>query len=215
MQEFENVENVTILTHPLLQHKLSKLRDKNTGINQSRKLVSEIAMLEAFEALSDLPTENVEIETPIEKCLTPVISGRKMAVIPILRAGLGMVDGILSLVPTAKVGHIGLYRDPDSHEPQEYYCKLPDPIEERMILVVDPMLATGGSGSDALRMIKEHGGHKIKFMCIIAAPEGLKRLHEDHPDVQIYVGHLDRELNENAYICPGLGDAGDRIFGTK
>ena len=211
----ENMENVIILDHPLLQHKISMLRDKNTGTNEFRKLVSEIAMLEAFEALSDLPTEEIEIETPIEKCMTPVISGRKMAVIPILRAGLGMVDGILSLVPTAKVGHIGLYRDPDSHEPQEYYCKLPDPIEERTILVVDPMLATGGSGSDALRMIKEHGGVNIKFMCIIAAPEGLDRLHRDHPDVQIYVGHLDRELNEHAYICPGLGDAGDRIFGTK
>ena len=211
----ENMENVIILDHPLLQHKISMLRDKNTGTNEFRKLVSEIAMLEAFEALSDLPTEEIEIETPIEKCMTPVISGRKMAVIPILRAGLGMVDGILSLVPTAKVGHIGLYRDPDSHEPQEYYCKLPDPIEERTILVVDPMLATGGSGSDALRMIKEHGGVNIKFMCIIAAPEGLDRLHKDHPDVQIYVGHLDRELNEHAYICPGLGDAGDRIFGTK
>ena len=211
----ENMENVIILDHPLLQHKISMLRDKNTGTNEFRKLVSEIAMLEAFEALSDLPTEEIEIETPIEKCMTPVISGRKMAVIPILRAGLGMVDGILSLVPTAKVGHIGLYRDPDSHEPQEYYCKLPDPIEERTILVVDPMLATGGSGSDALRLIKEHGGVNIKFMCIIAAPEGLDRLHRDHPDVQIYVGHLDRELNEHAYICPGLGDAGDRIFGTK
>ncbi len=215
MQDYSNVENVTILEHPLLQHKISMLRDKNTGTNEFRKLVSEIAMLEAFEALSDLPTEDIEIETPIEKCMTPVIAGRKMAVIPILRAGLGMVDGILSLVPTAKVGHIGLYRDPDSHEPQEYYCKLPDPIEERTILVVDPMLATGGSGSDALRMIKEHGGKNIKFMCIIAAPEGLERLHKDHPDVQIYVGHLDRELNENAYICPGLVDAGDRIFGTK
>ncbi|MBQ1548635.1 MAG: uracil phosphoribosyltransferase [Lachnospiraceae bacterium] len=209
------MDNVTILDHPLLQHKISMLRDKNTGTNEFRKLVSEIAMLEAFEALSDLPTEDIEIETPIEKCMTPVIAGRKMAVIPILRAGLGMVDGILTLVPTAKVGHIGLYRDPDTHEPQEYYCKLPSPIEERTILVVDPMLATGGSGSDALRMIKEHGGNKIKFMCIIAAPEGLERLHNDHPDVQIYVGHLDRQLNENAYICPGLGDAGDRIFGTK
>lgn len=211
----ESMENVTILNHPLLQHKISMLRDKNTGTNEFRALVSEIAMLEAFEALSDLPTEDIEIETPIEKCQTPVIAGRKMAVIPILRAGLGMVDGILQLVPTAKVGHIGLYRDPDTHEPHEYYCKLPSPIEERTILVVDPMLATGGSGSDALRMIKEHGGRKIKFMCIIAAPEGLEKLRKDHPDVQIYVGHLDRQLNENAYICPGLGDAGDRIFGTK
>jgi uracil phosphoribosyltransferase len=207
--------NVTVLDHPLIQHKISMLRDKNTGTNEFRSLVSEIAMLMGFEALRDLPTKDVEIETPIEKCMTPVIAGKKMAVVPILRAGLGMVDGITSLVPTAKIGHIGLYRDPETHEPHGYYCKLPAPIEQRTILVVDPMLATGGSGSDAIKLIKEHGGKKIKFMCIIAAPEGLKRLHEDHPDVQIYVGALDRELNENAYICPGLGDAGDRIFGTK
>ena len=207
--------NTYIMDHPLIQHKISMLRDKNTGTNEFRKLVSEIAMLMAYEAFRDLPTEEVEVETPIETCMTPFISGKKMAVVPILRAGLGMVDGILSLVPSAKVGHIGLYRDPETHEPCEYYCKLPSPIELRTIVVTDPMLATGGSGSDAIRMIKEHGGRKIKFMCIIAAPEGLKRLQEDHPDVQIYVGHLDRELNENAYICPGLGDAGDRIFGTK
>ncbi|MCR5098667.1 MAG: uracil phosphoribosyltransferase [Lachnospiraceae bacterium] len=209
------MENVYIMDHPLIQHKISMLRDKNTGTNEFRKIVSEIAMLMAYEAFRDLPTENVEIETPIEKCETPFISGRKMAVVPILRAGLGMVDGITTLVPSAKVGHIGLYRDPETHEPCEYYCKLPSPIEERTIVVTDPMLATGGSGSDAIRMIKEHGGRKIKFMCIIAAPEGLERLSKDHPDVQIYVGHLDRQLNENAYICPGLGDAGDRIFGTK
>lgn len=209
------MENVYIMDHPLIQHKISMLRDVNTGTNEFRKIVSEIAMLMAYEAFRDLPTEEAEIETPIEKCMTPFISGRKMAVVPILRAGLGMVDGILTLVPSAKVGHIGLYRDPETHEPCEYYCKLPSPIEERTIVVTDPMLATGGSGSDALRMIKEHGGQKIKFMCIIAAPEGLERLHKDHPDVQIYVGHLDRQLNENAYICPGLGDAGDRIFGTK
>jgi uracil phosphoribosyltransferase len=171
-------------------------------------------MLEGFEALSDLPLEDVEVETPIEKCMTPMISGKKLAIVPILRAGLGMVDGVLSLVPTAKVGHVGLYRDPETHEPQEYYCKLPDPIEQRTIVVVDPMLATGGSGSAAVDFIKQHGGKKIKFMCIIAAPEGLERLHKDHPDIQIYVGHLDRQLNEQAYICPGLGDAGDRIFGT-
>ena len=171
-------------------------------------------MLEGFEALSDLPLEEVEVETPIETCMTPVISGKKLAIVPILRAGLGMVDGVLSLVPTAKVGHVGLYRDPETHEPQEYYCKLPDPIDQRTIVVVDPMLATGGSGSAAVDFIKQHGGKKIKFMCIIAAPEGLERLHKDHPDVQIYVGHLDRQLNEQAYICPGLGDAGDRIFGT-
>jgi len=207
--------NVTVLDHPLIQHKISMLRDKNTGTNEFRALVSEIAMLMGFEALRDLPTKEVEIETPIEKCMTPVIAGKKMAVVPILRAGLGMVDGITSLVPTAKIGHIGLYRDPETHEPHEYYCKLPAPIEQRTILVVDPMLATGGSGSDAIKLIKEHGGKKIKFMCIIAAPEGVKKLASDHPDVQIYVGHLDRELNGDAYICPGLGDAGDRIFGTK
>ena len=209
------MDNVVIMDHPLIQHKISMLRDKNTGTNEFRTLVEEIAMLMGYEALRDLPTEELEVETPIEKCMTPFIAGKKMAVVPILRAGLGMVGGILNLVPTAKVGHIGLYRDPETHEPQEYYCKLPAPIEQRTIVVVDPMLATGGSGSDAIRMIKEHGGKNIKFMCIIAAPEGLKKLHEDHPDIQIYVGHLDRELNENAYICPGLGDAGDRIFGTK
>ncbi len=211
----EKMDNVIILNHPLLQHKISMLRDKNTGTNEFRKLVDEIAMLEGFIALEDLPLEDVEVETPIEKCMTPKIAGRKLAVVPILRAGLGMVSGILALVPTAKVGHIGLYRDEVTHEPHEYYCKLPSPIEERTIVVVDPMLATGGSAVDAVSMIKEHGGVNIKFMCIIAAPEGVKRLHEAHPDVQVYIGHLDRELNENAYICPGLGDAGDRIFGTK
>ncbi len=215
MEDVRNYENVTILEHPLIQHKISMLRDKNTGTNEFRALVSEIAMLEAFEALRDLPTEDVEIETPIETTMTPFISGKKMAIVPILRAGLGMVDGVTSLVPTAKIGHIGLYRDPETHEPHEYYCKLPAPIDQRTILVVDPMLATGGSGSDAITMIKKHGGKKIKFMCIIAAPEGVKKIHEDHPDVQLYVGHLDRELNSDAYICPGLGDAGDRIFGTK
>ncbi len=209
------MENVTILTHPLIQHKISRLRDKNTGTNEFRALVEEIAMLMGFEALSDLPLEDVEVETPIEKCMTPMISGRKLAVVPILRAGLGMVNGITSLVPTAKIGHIGLYRDEVTHEPHEYYCKLPSPIEERTIVVTDPMLATGGSAVAAVNFIKEHGGKTIKFLSIIAAPEGLKRLHETHPDVQIYVGHLDRELNKDAYICPGLGDAGDRIFGTK
>ena len=211
----EKMDNVIILNHPLLQHKISMLRDKNTGTNEFRKLVDEIAMLEGFIALEDLPLEDVEVETPIEKCMTPKIAGRKLAVVPILRAGLGMVSGILALVPTAKAGHIGLYRDEVTHEPHEYYCKLPSPIEERTIVVVDPMLATGGSAVDAVSMIKEHGGVNIKFMCIIAAPEGVRRLHEAHPDVQVYIGHLDRELNENAYICPGLGDAGDRIFGTK
>ena len=213
--DFENEKNIFILDHPLIQHKISMLRDKNTGTNEFRKLVEEIAMLEGFVALKDLPMEQVEVETPIEKCLTPMISGRKLAIVPILRAGLGMVGGVLALVPTAKVGHIGMYRDEDTHEPQEYYCKLPQPIEERTIVVMDPMLATGGSAVDAIKQIKEHGGVDIKFMCIIAAPEGLEKLSKAHPDVQIYIGHLDRELNSDAYICPGLGDAGDRIFGTK
>ena len=212
---YGNIENITIMKHPLIQHKISMLRDKNTGTNEFRKLVEEISILEGFEALSDLPMEEIEVETPIEKCTTQVISGRKLALVPILRAGLGMVSGVLALVPTAKVGHIGMYRDEKTHEPHEYYCKLPSPIEERTIVAMDPMLATGGSAVDAINQIKSHGGIKIKFMCIIAAPEGLERLNKAHPDVQIYVGHLDRELNEDAYICPGLGDAGDRIFGTK
>lgn len=208
-------ENVYILDHPLLTHKISILRDKNTGTNEFRKLVEEIAMLMGFEALSDLPLEDVEVETPIETCMTPMISGRKLAIVPILRAGLGMVSGVTALVPSAKIGHIGMYRDEETHQPVEYFCKLPSPIEERTIVVTDPMLATGGSAVDAVNQIKKHGGKKIKFMAIIAAPEGVKKLHEAHPDVQIYIGNLDRELNENAYICPGLGDAGDRIFGTK
>ncbi|WP_455146559.1 uracil phosphoribosyltransferase [Stomatobaculum longum] len=206
---------VFINKHPLVQHKITRLRDKTTGTNEFRSLVEEIGMLMGYEALADLATEDIEVETPLERTLSPVIAGRKMAVVPILRAGLGMVNGIQALVPTAKVGHIGLYRDPDTHEPVEYYCKLPTPIEERTIVVTDPMLATGGSACDAIRMIKQHGGKKIKFMCIIAAPEGLERLRQEHPDIQIYVGHLDRQLNEHAYILPGLGDAGDRIFGTK
>ena len=208
-------ENVTYVNHPLIQHKISMLRDENTGTNEFRKLVEEIAMLMGYEALGDLPLEEVEIKTPIESCTTPMIAGKKMAIVPILRAGLGMVSGILALTPSAKVGHIGLYRNETTHEPVEYYCKLPDSIGERTIVVVDPMLATGGSAADAISMIKQHGGQKIKFLCIIAAPEGIRKLATAHPDVQIYVGHLDRCLNENAYICPGLGDAGDRIFGTK
>ena len=208
-------DNVIILDHPLLKHKISRLRDETTGTNEFRSLVEEIAMLMGYEALRDLPTEEVEIKTPIETCKSPVISGRKLAVVPILRAGLGMVSGILALVPSAKVGHIGMYRDEETHEPHEYYCKLPDPIEERTIVVVDPMLATGGSAVDAVNLIKQKGGKNIKFMAIIAAPEGIKKFTEAHPDVQLYVAQQDRCLNENAYICPGLGDAGDRIFGTK
>ena len=208
-------EKVTFLDHPLIQHKISKLRDVNTGTNEFRKLTEEIAMLMGYEALRDLPLEDVPVTTPLEDCMTPMIAGKKLAIVPILRAGLGMVSGILALVPSAKVGHIGLYRDPETHEPHEYYCKLPSPIDQRTIVVLDPMLATGGSAVAAVDFIKQHGGKTIKFMSIIAAPEGIKRLTESHPDVQLYVGHLDRELNENKYICPGLGDAGDRIFGTK
>ena len=209
------MENVTYIDHPLVQHKISMLRKKTTGTNEFRTLVEEIATLMGYEALRDLPLEDVEVETPIETCMTPMLAGKKLAIVPILRAGLGMVNGVLSLVPSAKIGHIGLYRDEETHEPHEYFCKLPNPIEQRTIVVTDPMLATGGSAVAAIDFTKQHGGKHIKFMCIIAAPEGVKRLHEAHPDVQIYVGHLDRELNENAYICPGLGDAGDRIFGTK
>lgn len=211
----EKLENVYFMEHPLIQHKISMLRDKRTGTNEFRKLVEEIAVLMGYEALRDLPTEGVQVETPLETCTSPMISGKKLAVVPILRAGLGMVNGLLTLVPTAKVGHIGLCRNHETHEPEEYYCKLPSPIEERTIAVLDPMLATGGSAEAAMDFIKDHGGKNIKFLCIIAAPEGVRRLHEAHPDVQIYCGCLDRCLNEDAYICPGLGDAGDRIFGTK
>ncbi|MDD7281971.1 uracil phosphoribosyltransferase [Floccifex sp.] len=212
---FSENKNITIFTHPLIQHKISKLRDEKTSTNEFRHLVEEIAMLEAYEALSDLPMEMVEVKTPLETTMTPMIAGHKMAVVPILRAGLGMVNGILSLVPSARVGHIGMYRDEETFEPHPYYCKLPKPIDQRLIVVTDPMLATGGSAIDAIDQIKKEGGKHIKFMCIIAAPEGLEKLATAHPDVQIYVGCLDRQLNEHAYICPGLGDAGDRIFGTK
>lgn len=199
----------------MIQHKISRLRDKHTGTSEFRKIVEEIAILMGYEALRDLPLEEVEVETPIESCMTPVISGRKLAVVPVLRAGLGMVNGITTLVPTAKIGHIGLYRDPETHKPHEYYCKLPESISERLVVMVDPMLATGGSAVAAVDFIKQRSGKNIKCLFIIAAPEGLKALQEAHPDVEIYVGHLDRELNKAAYICPGLGDAGDRIFGTE
>ena len=203
------------MDHPLIQHKIGYIRRKDTGTKDFRQTIGEIAMLICYEATRNLPLEEVQIETPISKATVKELMGKKLAIIPILRAGLGMVDGMLNLIPAAKVGHIGLYRDPETLKPVEYYCKLPADCAEREIFVVDPMLATGGSGSDAVAQIKEHGGKHIKFMCIIAAPEGLEKLHTDHPDIQIYVGHLDRCLNENAYICPGLGDAGDRIFGTK
>ena len=212
---YKDYPNVDVMEHPLIKHKISLLRDKTTGTNEFRKLVEEIAMLEAFEAFRNLPLKDVEVETPIETCMSPMIDGKKLAIVPILRAGLGMVNGITALVPTAKVGHVGLYRDPETHEPHEYYCKLPDPIDQRLIAVLDPMLATGGSAVAAVDFIKKSGGKNIKFLCIIAAPEGIKRLAEAHPDIEIYVGNVDRCLNENAYICPGLGDAGDRIFGTK
>lgn len=211
---FENEANIKVINHPLLTNKISLLRKKETGTNEFRKLVEEIAILEGYEALSDLPVEEVEVVTPIETCKVPMLKDPKLAIIPILRAGLGMVSGFLALYPAAKVGHIGMYRDEETHEPVPYYCKLPSNIDERPIVVVDPMLATGGSACDAIDQIKKQGGKNIKFVCIIAAPEGVKKLHEKHPDVKIYIGSLDRELNENAYICPGLGDAGDRIFGT-
>jgi len=208
-------KNTTIFDHPLISHKITLLRDVKTGNKQFRELVEEIAMLMGYEALRDLPTEKVEITTPITKTMAPVIAGKKLAIVPILRAGLGMVNGIHALVPAAKVGHIGLYRDHDTLEPHEYYCKLPEDIDKRLVLILDPMLATGGSGAAAVNFIKQKGCKNIKFMSIIAAPEGITRLTEAHPDIHVYCGCLDEKLNENGYIVPGLGDAGDRIFGTK
>ena len=206
---------IVIMDHPLVQHKIGIIRRKETGTKDFRDNISEIAMLMCYEATRDLELDEVEIETPICKTKVKALKGKKMAVIPILRAGLGMVDGILAMIPTAKVGHIGLQRNEETHEPEEYYCKLPEDIEEREVFVVDPMLATGGSSSAAIKMLKEKGCKKIHFLCIIAAPEGLERISKDHPDIDIYVGALDEKLNENKYIVPGLGDAGDRIFGTK
>ena len=207
--------NVTFFNHPLVQHKISLLRNENTGTKDFRILVEEISTLMGYEALKDLPTELVNIKTPIAEARVPMLSGKKPAIVPILRAGIGMVNGLLSLVPSAKVGHIGVYRDDKTYEPHEYYANLPENIEERMTIVADPMLATGGTAVAAIKYLKEHGAKNIKFMCIIAAPEGLKALQEAHPDIEIYVGCLDQALNENAYIVPGLGDAGDRIFGTN
>ena len=210
----EQFPNVFVMDHPLIQHKLTFLRDVSTGTKNFRELVSEIAMLMCYEATRDLPLVDVETVTPMEKTTTKVIAGRKLAFVPILRAGLGMVDGMLHMVPSAKVGHIGLYRDPETHKPVEYYNKLPQDIEERDVIVLDPMLATGGSAIDAVSIIKRSHPKSIKFLCIIAAPEGIQALAEAHPDVQVYCAAVDRCLNEKCYILPGLGDAGDRIFGT-
>lgn len=204
-----------ILDHPLLQHKLTIIRDKNTSVKEFREIVCEIAMLMCYEATRDLPLEEVEIETPVASMKTKKISGKKLAIVPILRAGLGMVDGMLAMIPSAKVGHIGLYRDPETLEPVEYYCKMPPDIAERDVIIVDPMLATGGSATAAISFMKKYGCKNIKLMCILAAPEGVKRVEEDHSDVDIYVAAVDERLNEHGYIVPGLGDAGDRIFGTK
>lgn len=212
--ELKNYKNVTIINHPILKHKISLLRDKNTPTSEFRTVVKEISMMEAFVALKDVPTINKEIDTPIEKTSQPFIEGSKLCFVPILRAGLGMVDGFTSLIPTAHVGHIGLYRDEKTHEPHEYYCKLPNNLENMSIYILDPMLATGGSGIDATKLLIKHGAKDLHFVCIIAAPEGIKAYTEAFPNVPLYIGSVDRELNQNAYICPGLGDAGDRIFGT-
>lgn len=208
-------KNVTVFDHPLIHHKLGILRSVQTGSKEFRELIEEIATLMGYEALRDLPLKEITITTPMAKTKAYTLAGKKLAIVPILRAGLGMVDGMLALVPSAKIGHIGLYRDHETLEPHEYYCKLPDDIENRLVIVLDPMLATGGSGSAAVSFIKQHGCTQIKFMSIIAAPEGIERLSKDHPDIQIYCGCVDERLNDIGYIVPGLGDAGDRIFGTK
>lgn len=212
MKEYKNVH---ILDHPLIRHKLAIIRDKNTNTKQFREIISEIATLMAYESFKEVPTQEIVVETPLESVKQTVVKENSIAIVPILRAGLGMVDGILTLFPAAKVGHIGLYRNEETLEPQEYYCKLPTGIDEKVVMLVDPMLATGGSAVDAITMLKKYGCKKIKFMAIIGAPEGVEKVAEAHPDVEIYVSTLDRCLNENGYILPGLGDAGDRIFGTK
>ena len=209
------MDKVHVFDHPLIQHKTTVLRQTSTTNKEFRELVEEITMLMCYEALRDLPLEEVEIETPLTKTTQKMIKGKKMAVVPILRAGLGMVNGMLNLVPSAKVGHIGMYRDEETMQPHEYYCKLPADIDKRLIVVVDPMLATGGSAIDAISQIKSYGGKQIKFLCLIAAPEGINALSKAHPDVDIYCANVDECLNERCYIVPGLGDAGDRIFGTK
>lgn len=209
------MDNVFIFDHPLIQHKISLLRDKNTGTKEFRELASEIAMLMGYEVTRNMPLKEVEIETPVGMAKTKVISGKKLGIVPILRAGLGMVDGMLNLIPMAKVGHIGLYRDPETLQPVEYYCKLPVDATEREIVVLDPMLATGGSASAAIQFIKDRGVTNIKLMCLIAAKTGIARVNKDHPDVEIYCAAVDERLNDHGYIVPGLGDAGDRLFGTK
>ncbi len=209
-----SMSELHVIDHPLITHKLSIMRNKKTGSKDFRELLEEVAMLMGYELTRDLPLEEVTIETPLTKMKAKMISGKKLAIVPILRAGLGMVDGLQSLIPVAKVGHIGLYRDPESHVPVEYYCKLPPDISERIVMLVDPMLATGGSAVDALDNLKKRGCKQIRFMCLVAAPEGVRRVQEAHPDVDIYTASLDDHLNEHAYIVPGLGDAGDRIFGT-
>ena len=209
------MEKVHVLDHPLLQHKLTILRDEKTGVKDFREVVSEIATLMCYEATRDLPTEEIEIQTPVAKAKVRVLAGKKLAIVPVLRAGLGMVDGILTLIPSAKVDHIVLYRDPQTLEPVEYYCKMPSDISERDIIILDPMLATGGSASAAIQFMKNYECKHIKLMNIIAAPEGIRRVQKDHPDVDIYVAAVDEKLNDHGYIVPGLGDAGDRIFGTK
>lgn len=207
--------SVTVLDHPLIQHKLSILRNKDTGVKEFRELVGEIAALMCYEATWNLPLEEVEIETPVAKAKVKVLAGKKLAIVPVLRAGLGMVDAMIDLIPSAKVGHIGLYRDPETHEPVEYYCKMPPDIAERQVFIVDPMLATGGSAVAAIDFIKKYGCKNITLMNIIAAPEGVEAVRKAHPDVDMYVAAVDEKLNDHAYIVPGLGDAGDRIFGTK
>lgn len=209
------MSKVQVMDHPLIQHKIALIRDKNTGSKDFRELVEEIAMLMGYEVTRDFPLRDVEIETPVAKTTVKMMDGKNVAIVPILRAGLGMVNGMLNLMPAAKVGHIGLYRDPDTLKPIEYYCKLPIDIEEREVILVDPMLATGGSAIDAISSIKARNARHIKFVCLIAAPEGVKAVTEAHPDVDIYIASLDERLNEHCYIVPGLGDAGDRLFGTK
>ena len=204
-----------VMDHPLIQHKLSHMRDKNTGSKEFRELLNEISMLMAYEVTRDLPLVEVEVETPITTCKTKMLAGKKLGVVPNLRAGLGMLDGVLELMPAAKVGHVGLYRDPETLEPVEYYCKLPTDVTERDLIVLDPMLATGGSASAAITFIKNRGCKSIRMMNLIAAPEGIERVQKEHPDVDIYVGCVDEKLNDHGYIIPGLGDAGDRLFGTK